>query len=409
MGWTSRRCCVLTRARDLVIIGGLVALNAGLGLYYFGAADTSGKAGSGQGHATSVSAPTYSDVPSRPGLGFGKGDTLSASLLASIQKNSDKEVTALRLGHLSDDELASLAQLYKQWLAEDSPQALKWLRHACDALTAAGKPQRILFFMEFLNQNPAVRDLERHVVHLWTKEGADSILAYIKSQASPPHHFIDAHLAAITTSVMLHERADSLDQFLSAIGSMDTPELRHLQGVMTERLIAHAPPDKFDAVADLLEAHISNPRVALHAIPFAAKIPLAVPTVALEKVAGLKIVDQQVRTQAIGQVLQRIGIADPTLAAAIFSADEFFDNYYRGESKTPAGEWTPQATAFFDETLEAYVQGVMTHHPELAVAASDAFFAPEKRTALHAQATALLTAEPISKDGHHCPHCAQTR
>ena len=374
-------------------VGTLVVVNLGLALHLHRQKSAESR----------VLAPSVTPLANAP---IHSKSPALASLEERLRAGNHEALSRAELDQLSvanPDELLDFCDAVNQWLSQDREAALAFLERSSLELAAAGSPGQALDLLGYYSQQKTLQPARRRIIYDLTAEDSSALLTYLDDQLHRTD-VVDPFVAATGVAVMANEHRKQFGDFLSKISALDSPEQRAMQGDLFEQAVLHTSDEDLTLVRKAIETSLENPQVAFSVIPLAKRMAKEDVTGALSWVAGLETPNRDAQADAVGQIMETLAFSDAGEAAELMSSGLFLEKFFPGKNYLDGDDVTPEAEAFFDRSLESYMQGLMVHHPDQALASVDAFRDPALRERYRTLASDLVLADS-SEGKHHCKNC----
>ncbi len=303
------------------------------------------------------------------------------------------------VAHVADmpvDYIGVLSTELGTFFKDDPEGAQQWLFALTGGLAQLDAQERALDLTSYLQTEDKVPDVERKILYDWSETSRETVLEMYNRWAKK-EDFVNNRQMAILASLHFNERADHSSEFIDWVGSLDDPDQQKLQATLIEKMAYHAHVDngQHEEVIELVEAEIeNNPRLAEKLPALALGYSPEDPQRALKWISEVKMSDNEMRQVAFAQVMQEMVLNNTSSAAELLSSDDFLTNYYSSAMNEAVrdenGDIRPEARKFYDATLSAFMQGVLSVDPYIVLESADAFYSEDLRDKFRQQANDYL-------------------
>ena len=319
---------------------------------------------------------------------------------------------------MPDGDIGLLTTAFDAYFEEDRQAAVDWLQRLTDELCAIGAYDRSLDITSYLQGKKELPDIERRILFEMSVGSITPVLERF-TQLVESSDLIDTRQLSIATSLALNERKGEKALFFDWLADLSrTPKFHRLQTTALRHLIGNTPDDSTERgeVYALLESKMSQTETSTHLPEFALQYSPGDPEAAFRWVSSLDTDDAEMREQAYAQVMQQAALESVEGAAHILSSEDFLSLTYESVSgQSPFNEdgtVQQEAGQFYDGVLSAFMDGILTVDPYLALESAEAFVSKELAARYSEAAREIITegAHLVSANGHACgdPNCTDT-
>ncbi|GEM_PF-6303336 len=302
-------------------------------------------------------------------------------------------------------EISLLSTQFIDLFENSHDLAMESLSKLSYGLAEQGAQTRALDVTGYLPTEKDVPNIERRLMYDWSEKSLSPVTKHFEEMVRETG-FTDKHQAFVLASLVMNERAAHHRDFVSWIENLDqTVEMRELQTAMLGGLIHSADPGSkaFKEALSLFEARIDKEEHLTNLDRLALKYSPEEPEKALKWISDLPIENKNYTFNAFAAVLHEVAVTDMEKAIDTLSSETFLGNYFDGTTYDLEQNLTQEAKDFYDKALDAFMRGVLTYNPQVALDSADAFYSTKKSNEIKEIATEMLNA--TTADEGHSSNC----